>query len=60
MRLTEFADPRAYTFPKDVAPDSAKLPRRILLDRTADDLASVARGDRHQPLIKPSKFLDVL
>jgi hypothetical protein len=60
MRLTEFADPRAYTLPKDDAPDFARSLRRILPDRTADDLASTARGNRHQPVIKSRKLSDAL
>jgi hypothetical protein len=60
MRLTEFADPRAYTLPADDTADSAGSRRQIGTDRSANDPASSARSSRGQPPIKPRKLIDAL
>jgi hypothetical protein len=60
MRLIEFADPKAYTLPRDNASDFVRYLRHISPDRSADDLASPARASKRQPLVTPRKLLDEL
>jgi hypothetical protein len=60
MRLTEFADLKAYTVPANNVADFVKQLLRIWPDRSADDLASRNPRERNQPPIKPVNLFDEL